>query len=81
VRPSFSFEVTGSITTGLRDDFERRIIGRVRAINSDFRTAMEEDERSVRPLIQLFPIGGGPFAADTSRIKQTRIVRAPDRDR
>ncbi len=78
VRPSFSFEVTASISSGLHDDFERRIIGRVRAINSDFRTAMEEHERSVRPLIQLFPIGGGPFAADTSRIKQTRIVRAPD---
>jgi phenylacetate-coenzyme A ligase PaaK-like adenylate-forming protein len=75
VRPSFSFEVTASITSELHDDFDRRIIERVRKINSDFRTAMKEEERSIRPVIQLFPLGGGPFAADNSRIKQTRIVR------
>jgi hypothetical protein len=75
VRPVFSFEVGGEITAGLQAEFAGRIVEAVQAINADFRTAMAEDADAVRPIVRLYPLGAGPFAADRARIKQTRLLR------
>ena len=74
VRPCFSFEIRGETSPELQTAFDQRITTRIQAMNADFRTAMQEHEQSVRPLIQLFPLGHGPFASDSVKIKQTRIL-------
>jgi phenylacetate-CoA ligase len=81
LRPVFSFEVRGEITPELTGEFEHRIVARVRAMNADFRTALEEHEQSARPLIRLFRLGTGPFTSDASKIKQTRIIALEPRTR
>ena len=74
VRPRFSFEVTVEITPELDAEFRRRIVGRLVALNADFREAMKESEQSANPVVELYALGAGPFAADASRIKQIRMV-------
>lgn len=76
MRPCFSFEVTGEISPSLQAEFEARIVARLRSLNADFREAMAEYAESAAPRIELFPLGGGPFAADAGKIKQTRLVKA-----
>jgi len=75
VRPCFAFEVTAEITPAIQAAFEEHIIAGVHALNADFREALIEHPASATPLIQLYPLGTGPFAADAGRIKQTRLVR------
>ena len=77
VRPRFSFEVTVEITPELDAEFRRRIVGRLVALNADFREAMKESEQSANPVVELYALGAGPFAADAGRIKQIRMV-SPD---
>jgi phenylacetate-CoA ligase len=74
-RPYLSFEVSTAIDRRLRDDFDRRILRRMSALNNDFRVAMSEFAEAATPLIRLHPIGTGPFAGDRSRIKQVRMAR------
>jgi phenylacetate-CoA ligase len=74
VRPCFSFELRGRITPKLKVAFEKRITERIRQMNLDFQSAMEEHPESARPVVQLFSLGIGPFSADATRIKQTRII-------
>jgi hypothetical protein len=76
VRPCFAFELREPVTPARQRDFQERIIAAVHRVNADFRTAMAEHAASVSPVIELHPPGGGPFAADRTRIKQTRL--APD---
>lgn len=75
VRPCFSFEIRGEITPDLQSEFEERIVARLRSLNADFREAMREYEQTVTPVIELFPLGSGPFANDNGKIKQTRMVK------
>jgi phenylacetate-CoA ligase len=75
VRPCFTFEIQGDVSDRLRAEFETRIPERIRLLNADFRTAVEEHADSVRPVIELYPLGAGPFAADAAKIKQTRIIK------
>ena len=75
VRPCFSFEIAGHISPALQRSFEKRITERLRSLNADFREAMKEYPGSATPIIELCPLGGGPFAGDASKIKQTRIFR------
>jgi hypothetical protein len=63
----------------LRTEFEQRIPERIRALNADFRTAMEEHPDSARPVVELYSLGEGPFAADAAKIKQTRIIKVAAR--
>jgi len=79
VRPCFSFEIQGAISDRLRTEFEQRIPERIRALNADFRTAMEEHPDSARPVVELYSLGEGPFAADAAKIKQTRIIKVAAR--
>jgi phenylacetate-CoA ligase len=76
VRPCFSFELRTSPTDDLRRRFADRLTRRIVALNSDFRTAMDEHAGAVTPTVRLFGAGEGPFAADAGKIKQTRIVRS-----
>jgi phenylacetate-CoA ligase len=75
VRPCFSFEIQGVVSDRLQAEFEKRIPERIRALNADFRTAMEEHPESARPVVELYPLGEGPFTADATKIKQTRIIK------
>lgn len=74
VRPCFAFELREPVTPARRRDFQERIVAAVHRVNADFRTAMAEHAASVTPVIELHPPGGGPFVADRTRIKQTRLV-------
>jgi phenylacetate-CoA ligase len=75
VRPCFSFEIRGDVSDALRAEFTARIPERIRLLNADFRTAVAEHADSVRPVVELYPLGAGPFAVDSAKIKQTRIIK------
>jgi phenylacetate-CoA ligase len=75
VRPHFAFEIRGAITPTLQAEFEHHIVARLRALNADYREATEEFAGAAMPVIRLYALGAGPFAADGSRIKQTRLVK------
>ena len=75
VRPQFSFEISGEITSSLEERFEERIVARLAALNADYRESMQEYADTVTPIIQLYHLGEGPFGADASKIKQTRVLR------
>ena len=75
-RPLFSFEVKADITSELKDEFQERIVARLGTLNADFRESMQEYRDAVTPMIELFPVGQGPFAADDAKIKQTRMLRS-----
>jgi hypothetical protein len=70
----FSFEITGGTDKTFVGSFERHIIDAVVSLNSDFRVAAAEHWESVRPEVRIFGMGEGPFAADSGRIKQTRLA-------
>lgn len=74
IRPVFSFEVTGDTYEAMRRVFEEQIVDAVLGINGDFRVAAAEHWDSVRPVVHIYGIGEGPFAADAGKIKQTRIA-------
>lgn len=76
VRPCFSFEIRGEITNELRSEFENRLPESIRLFNTDFRVAMKEHAATATPIVRLFALGTGPFAADAGRIKQTRILHS-----
>ena len=76
VRPCFSFEVRGEITSALQIKFEERIVSRLQSLNADYREAMQEYRETVTPVIELYPPGSGPFSGDTAKIKQTRMLKA-----
>jgi phenylacetate-CoA ligase len=75
VRPCFSFEIRGDVSDALRAEFAARIPERIRLLNADFRTAVAEHADSVRPVVELYRLGEGPFAVDSAKIKQTRIIK------
>lgn len=75
VRPQFSFEVRAEVGPDLQRRFEDRILARLLALNLDVRKAFDEYPETVTPVIDLHPTGTGPFAADSTKIKQTRLLR------
>jgi phenylacetate-CoA ligase len=75
VRPLFSFEISGAATRELAERFEDRMTERIRRLNADFREAMHEHPDTARPVVRLYALGEGPFAADAGKIKQTRIIK------
>lgn len=74
VRPEFSFEVDGEITVDLIDRFETSIVQHLLNLNSDFKEAWHEYRETVSPKISLYQRGQGPFAYDSQRIKQVRMM-------
>lgn len=73
-RPVFSFELTETIPGETQASIARRFVDRLRDLNADFRQALEEYPEAVRPRLEFHGRGEGPFAADESKIKQTRII-------
>ncbi len=78
VRPRFSFEIQTDITPELQRRFKERVLTRLLSLNLDFRGAHAEYPEATTPVIELHPKGAGPFAGDSARIKQTRILKTAD---
>ncbi len=74
VNPKFIFEVDVEPTAGLATTYREAILRRLLPLNADFRQAWQEYPQTVTPVIELHPRGGGPFARDAGRIKQTRLL-------
>ena len=75
VNPKFIFEVEVEPTAELTARYRDSILGRLIALNADFREAWQEYPETVTPVIELHPRGTGPFAADAGRIKQARLLQ------
>ena len=77
-RPAVALELTD--TAGVDDPWRARMSDRLRDglrdLNIDFRSSIAEFPAGMQPIVQTYGLGEGPFAADASRIKQRRIVRA-----
>jgi hypothetical protein len=48
----------------------------VASLSRDYRTSCDEFPAAMKPLVQTFAEGSGPFAGDAQRIKQRRITSA-----
>jgi phenylacetate-CoA ligase len=77
-RPLFSFEVVAPPSAELVKEFTTSIVERLRSLNADFREAFSEYEDAVTPVVELYAPGCGPFAHDSRKIKQTRMLKHGD---
>lgn len=75
VRPCFLFEIEAEPTEELRQLFATAMVNRLVELNADFREAWHEYAQTLQPEIKLCRIGEGPFAANSGRIKQARILK------
>jgi len=77
-RPSISLELTDM--AGVDDPWRARMSDRLRDglrdLNIDYRSSIVEFAAAMQPIVKTYGLGEGPFAADASRIKQRRIVKA-----
>ncbi len=77
-RPAVALELTDE--TGVDDAWRARMSDRLRdglrSLNIDYRSSIAEFPAAMQPVVETYGVGGGPFGADASRIKQRRIVRA-----
>ena len=74
VRQCFLFEVEDEPSESLRARFAERMLARLVALNADFREAFHEYPDTVTPEVRLHAVGEGPFAGDSNKIKQTRML-------
>jgi phenylacetate-CoA ligase len=79
VRPAFSFELRVEPTPELTAIFTESVTAGIEAVNLDYRTALAEHRASAAPVVRLFAAGTGPFAGDSRRIKQTRMLAGTPR--
>jgi phenylacetate-CoA ligase len=81
-RPSIALELTD--LDGVDDAWRERAADRFRdgllALNIDYRTSVAEFPAAMHPIVETHGRGEGPFAADAARIKQRRIIQAPQVD-
>jgi len=75
VNPKFLFEVDAEPSAALALTFREAMLRRLLALNADFREAWKEYPQTVQPVIELHRRGTGPFAVDSTRIKQIRLVK------
>jgi hypothetical protein len=77
-RPSIALELADM--AGVDDSWRARMSDRLRDglrdLNIDYRSSIVEFPAAMQPIVKTYGLGEGPFAADASRIKQRRIVRA-----
>jgi phenylacetate-CoA ligase len=75
-RPSISLEFAD--LQGVDDRWHEDVTERIRLglfnLNRDYRASTAEFPAAMRPIVEVWPLGGGPFAGDRSRIKQRRIA-------
>ena len=78
-RPHVALELVD--TEGVDDAWRERRADRLRdglyELNIDYRSSVGEFPEAMRPIVETFAVGEGPFAADAHRIKQRRIGAAP----
>lgn len=75
VRPCFLFEIEAAPTEELKRQFATSMVRRLAELNADFREALHEYAQTLEPEIKLYGIGEGPFAANSGRIKQARLLK------
>ncbi len=77
-RPSIALELTDldGVDAGWRERMASRLQDGLRDLNIDYRSSILEFPGAMRPIVESFGLGEGPFAADASRIKQRRIIHA-----
>lgn len=73
-RALLSFEIQSQITDDLRAQFAERITARLQSLNKDFAEAMKEHPEGALPMVELHPLGDGPFSEDSGKIKQRRMT-------
>jgi hypothetical protein len=56
-----------------RDAAADRLRDGLAGLNIDYRSSVVEFPEAMRPIVETFEPGGGPFAGDRTRIKQRRI--------
>ena len=74
-RPSVALELTDleDVDDAWRTAAAERMRDGLSALNLDYRSSVGEFPGAMLPLVSVHPLGGGPFVADASRIKQRRI--------
>jgi phenylacetate-CoA ligase len=75
VRPCFHFEIEDEPSDELMRRFGSAMVKRLSELNADFREALHEYAQTLEPEIRLYRIGEGPFAGDSGRIKQVRLLK------
>jgi phenylacetate-CoA ligase len=75
VHPKLIFETEVAPTTELAAAYREAMLKGLIALNADFRAAWHEYPDALTPIIELYPRGTGPFAADAGRIKQARLLK------
>jgi phenylacetate-CoA ligase len=78
VQPKFMFEVAMAPTDELSASYRESMVRGLLALNADFRAAYQEYPAALTPVIELYPIGAGPFASDSGRIKQVRLLKSSE---
>lgn len=77
-RPSIALELVSE--EGVDDAWRAATADRLRdglvGLNIDYRSSIVEFPDAMQPIVETWPLGGGPFAADAGRIKQRRIASA-----
>ena len=79
VRPCFLFEIETEPSAELVHQFGEAMVRRLAELNADFREALHEYAQTLQPEIKLYRIGEGPFAANSGRIKQARLLKSQTR--
>ena len=78
-RPHVALELAD--TDGIDDAWRERRADRLREglfeLNIDYRSSVGEFPEAMRPIVQTYAVGEGPFAADAHRIKQQRVGAGP----
>jgi phenylacetate-CoA ligase len=75
VRPCFLFEIEAEPSEQLVRRFGAAMVVRLAELNADFREALHEYAQALQPEIRLYRVGEGPFAANSGRIKQVRLLK------
>jgi phenylacetate-CoA ligase len=74
-RPAIALELTNldGVDAGWLTDAAGRLRDGLRDLNIDYRASLKEFPDAMLPIVTAYPLGGGPFAGDASRIKQRRV--------
>jgi phenylacetate-coenzyme A ligase PaaK-like adenylate-forming protein len=76
-RPMVALELAD--LDGVDDGWRSRMADQLRdgltGLNIDYRSSIAEFPDAMQPIVTTYVLGGGPFAADASRIKQRRVIR------
>jgi phenylacetate-CoA ligase len=75
VRPCFLFEIDADSDVALVERFTESVLQSLLSVNADFCAAWNECPSTLRPLVELFRVGKGPFQLKPGQIKQRRLLK------